>query len=55
VSVSEPRVADKESCEVHFVTTVRLVRRRPGEGEDFDLSKFVGRSLFPPKRDSSDQ
>ena len=43
-------MADTESCVVDFVTAVCLVRRRPGEGEAFDLSKLVGSSLFLPKR-----
>jgi len=49
--VCEWSVVDTESCEVDCVTAVCLVRGKPGEGEGFYSSKFVGRSLFLPKRD----
>ena len=49
--MNESNVAETESCEVDFMTAVCLVRRRPGEVEGFDSSKFVRRSSFLPKRD----
>ena len=42
--------ADTDSYEVDFVTVVCSVIRKPGEWEGFDLSRFVGRSLFLPNR-----
>jgi len=49
MNLSESSMVDTKSCELDFVTTVCLVRQRSGEGEGFDLSKFIGRSLFLPK------
>ena len=49
--MSESTVSATKSCEIDFVTAVCLLRRRPEEGERFDLSKLVGRSSFLLQRD----
>ena len=50
--MSDSSVVNAEACEVDFVTAVCLVRRRAAEEEGFNLREFVGKNLFPPKRDT---
>ena len=48
MSMCDTSVTYAETCEVDFMTAMYLVRRRPGEKQGFNLSKFIGTDLFLP-------